>query len=247
MSKATSGPHESAPAVSFVEDDYSEIFEEELAYALFDWDDVSSALVQRHDDLLALDSAAVADVELDTLDDDLLRWAVARAALRADQLDTFRRAAAAITETSQDARSRYLDYGAVHLCVARQLFGRGHYEEALASIDAYMAAERSSGGDVPTATRLEFLHHKGLVLLASGQRDEGAALLCEAASASIGTEPELAFVMGEELLDMGEAQAAVEVLQAALTTAELTEDKPLQRELKLRVDMAASAVGDPGE
>ncbi|MEL6179989.1 MAG: hypothetical protein AAFS10_13605, partial [Myxococcota bacterium] len=111
-----------------LEDNYDEYLRGELAYANLDWDDLDADQVSEHDALLEATPDVLSELDADAVDDDFLRWAMARAWRRHNNLHNALQLCAQILATPPDDRSALLSYPDLRLEYARLLAEAERYD-----------------------------------------------------------------------------------------------------------------------
>jgi hypothetical protein len=203
------------------EDDYADLHVDDSTYADFDWDDVPAAVVNRHDTLLTMETAALAAVAFEG-EDAILRWAAARRWLALNETKRFIEAVEALLAAQPDSPSAWLSYSDIRLELGR-VVARIDVTAAMGHFDEYEKAADHS----PT----EAARYRGLADIAFGDPRRGTETLVAAVKAHSAAEPELASTIAENLLDQGATDAAKDVLTAGIAAAQAQDDPGLAREL----------------
>lgn len=204
------------------QDDYTELHLDDATYGDFDWDDLDPKLVDRHDAILEMDAEALGALD-DTSLDDFHRWAAARAWLRVDQPERFQALTRKILSTAHDKRTKLLSYPDITLALARALAAEGDLDDALAHLETYRLLDGADGA--------EHARHMGLILLESDQHVKGLDILLDALKTYREEEPELGLHLAEDLLELGQKDAARAVLDAARQQAAEHDQRELLQEL----------------
>jgi len=213
------------------EDEYPTIHDEDIAYAVFDWDTLDPELVERHDGILELSLEEASALDLDRLND-LHRWAVARVYTQHGELARAVEVCDTILATTVADRCIWLSYPDIHLERARKLTALQRFDEALAGLHRCRGEDR--------ANEREVARYVGVVTLLAGDRQAGLALLLEAIHTHAEHDPEMALHLGDELVTLGR-QEAVEVYTAGMTIARSRNMADLLAELEDALEAAEAS------
>ncbi len=208
------------------EDDYADLHVDDSTYADFDWDDVPAAIVNRHDTVMTLDTAALGAQSFED-DDPIQRWAAARRWLALGEKARFIATVKALLASESEKPSVYLSYNDIRLELAR-VVATLDLHGAFALFDEYASIADHS----PT----EVARYRGVADVLYGDVSRGTKTLVDAVTAHAAAEPELASTIAETLFDEGHAEPAQKVLAAGIEAALAQDDPGLARELR---DLAA--------
>ena len=233
LSTRTRGPSSAYPFddVYSGEDDYPAIHDEDIAYAVFDWDELDAKIVARHDELLAMSAEEAAEVDL-ARTPDLHRWALARVWARENALDRYVEVCASILETPGPDRSPWISYADVRIERARRLATLERFDEAFEELHRYQGEDK--------ANVREYARYLGIITLLAGNLEEGTGLLREAIEENEAADPELALYLGDELLTLDLDGPAIAVYDAGIALARRRNMPDLLAELEDAKEAAES-------
>lgn len=204
-----------------LEDDYQEIYLEDATYTDTDWDELDPELVHLHDTILEMSPEQLLALNLKSLQDDVHRWAAARAWLGHDNLDQFLRLAAKLLEQPREKQSKLLSYPDIRLEYALRLASQDMIG-ALAALEDY--------AQHPQADALELARHRALIHIDHGDPEAGLQQMIQAVREHSAKTPRAGLDLAEDLLTRERLPHAIRLLEATIEHARAHKEPDLLAE-----------------
>ncbi len=205
--------------------------DEELGYTDHDWSLLSEAECDSHDRIIAASADDLADIDEEALTD-LERWALAQVLADSDDDEGFERVCRRIIESGNGHPA--VDYAEICLELIQDCVLTGRFGEAEALLSDLGRFDNDPG-----------MHDQLRIVIdvAGGRRDEGLSRLQRVVDAN-GDDPALYAGLAENLLAVGCADTAVELLEKAAELADMDNDKMLRVEIAAALQVARELLAE---